>query len=227
MLTRVNFRLFSPLTRLDVVDDIFKHWDKYASKFNLIDPKYYTHFLAQTAKESNNFNTTIENLNYSAEALLAMFPRRITREQAYSFGRITTQQAPSFGRVGNERANQEAIANIIYGGEFGKGIGNVKPGDGWLFRGRGFIQLTGRSNYASFAKYKKMTINNTINYLNTIEGCLESAMWFWNSRNINGIIDSSQNIDSAILAVTRRVNGGTNGLEDRSRLTKLAQRIFK
>jgi len=101
------------------------------------------HFFAQIDHESANFKVLQENLNYSVDGLIKGFGRH----------RITEAQAREFGRDPKKRANQEAIANILYGGEWGrKNLGNIQVGDGWRFRGRGFKQVTGRSNYASLSK---------------------------------------------------------------------------
>ena len=152
-------------------------------------------FLAQCAHESLNFRVLEENLNYSAKALDAVFGKYFARG----------------GRDANEYARQpEKIANVTYANRIGNG--DTASGDGWRFRGRGVIQLTGRANYADFGKTIGMTADEVIDYVTTIKGALESACWFWDTRNINAMADNQD-----IVAMSKKVNGGTVGLEDRKK----------
>ena len=113
------------------------------------------------------------------------------------------------GRNAADYAKQpEKIANVIYGGR----MRNTEEGDGWRFRGRGVIQLTGRDNYTSFGLTIDMTAEQVIDYVQTKKGALESACWYWNSRNINAACDAND-----IVKMTKLVNGGTIGLEDRKK----------
>jgi putative chitinase len=115
-----------------------------AEKYGINTPLRMAHFLAQTAHESGEFKVVEENLNYKTTALTAMFGSRITAEQAGKVGRNDAT---------GQKADQAAIANIIYGGAWGaKNLGNTEEGDGTKFKGRGVIQLTGRANYTAFAK---------------------------------------------------------------------------
>ena len=152
-------------------------------------------FLAQCAHESLNFRVLEENLNYSAKALDAVFGKYFARG----------------GRDANEYARQpEKIANVTYANRIGNG--DTESGDGWRFRGRGVIQLTGRANYADFGKTINMTAEEVIPYVSTIKGALESACWFWKANNINKYCDKQD-----IIGMTKRINGGTIGLEDRKK----------
>jgi len=171
-------------------------------------------WIAQVGHESGDFRVTSENLNYRTTALTAMFGRRISASDAARLGRDDAK---------GQKANPEGIANVIYGGEWGrKNLGNTQPGDGWKFRGRGLIQVTGRSNYTtcSQALYGDQNILlDEPDILSEPDGAIRSACWFWNSRNINAPADR-EDIDT----VTRLINGGTNGMEDRrARYTRARQ----
>lgn len=173
----------------------------------LAQPLDFIHFFAQVSYESG-FKPQEENLNYSAEGLRATFgPNRITDAQCQQFGR--TAQHP---------ADKQGIANTVYGGPWGlKNLGNTQPGDGYLFRGRGLIQMTGRANYASLGS--AYVINPDL--LLTPSGSIKAAMEFWAMRKIN-IPAEADNVQ----AVTQLVNGGLNGLPDRIALTNRIKAIW-
>lgn len=156
-------------------------------------------FLANTGHETGGGSTLVESLNYSAEALIDKFGRH----------RITIEQASRLGRTASHPAQQEALANQLYGGEWGrKNLGNTEPGDGWRFRGPGLVQLTGRANYQRFAVTNGVPLNDAL--LASLEVPLtaaESAAHFWRVADGNIISDTGD-----IAAVRRRVNGGDSGL---------------
>lgn len=162
-------------------------------------------WIAQVGHESGDFRTVTENLNYRTTALTAMFGRRISASDAARLGRDDTK---------GQKANPEGIANMIYGGEWGvRNLGNTQPGDGWRFRGRGLIQVTGRSNYAACSRAlygDEQILLNEPNILAEPDGAIRSACWFWNHRKLNALADRED-----LEGVTRLINGGTNGLEDR------------
>ncbi|MEN9928309.1 MAG: hypothetical protein RLZZ231_230, partial [Bacteroidota bacterium] len=113
-------------------------------KYAINTPKRIAHFLAQIHEETGGFVKLSENLNYSPAGLMKTF----------GTNQISPAQANQYGRMVNRKANQEAIANIVYGGEWGKkNLGNTQVGDGWRFRGRGLIQITGRANYQAYKNY--------------------------------------------------------------------------
>lgn len=173
-------------------------------------------WIAQVSHESGNFSVTTENLNYRTTALTAMFGNRISTADANKFGRDDSK---------GQKANQESIANIIYGGDWGKrNLGNTQPGDGWKFRGRGLIQVTGRNNYVSASKAlygdEKILLNEP-QILSEKDGAIRSACWFWNSRRLNSYADKE---DTA--TICRLINGGTNGLDDRIAKYALAKRVL-
>ena len=148
-------------------------------------------FLSQCAHESANFTRLEENLNYSDERLVQIFPKYFKNGSAQFYNR-----------------KPEAIANIVYANRLGNG--DTASGDGWRYRGRGIIQLTGKDNYAKFAEYKKKTLAEIVEYLKTKEGALESACWFWKTHNLNAAADT-KNVEE----MTRLINGGKNGLAER------------
>lgn len=141
------------------------------------------HFLAQCAHESGGFRILRENLNYSEQALRRVFPKYFTPEMAKQYAR-----------------KPDAIADIVYANRMGNG--SSASHDGSRFKGRGLIQLTGKSNYASFDH------ENDPEFLETPEGAVQSAIWFWTRNKLYLLNDIKQ--------ITRKVNGGYNGLEDRT-----------
>jgi putative chitinase len=165
-------------------------------KYGINTPRRVAHFISQCAHESNNFRSLEENLNYSADALARVFPRY--------FG-AGKRDAAAYAR------NPEKIANYVYMDEFRTAkMGNVNPGDGWRFRGRGLKQLTGRDNYTRFGKSVGMTAEEAAEYVATEKGAIESACWFWDTNKLNTIADTDD-----VVLMTRRINGGNIGLEDR------------
>jgi putative chitinase len=160
-------------------------------KYEINTPNRIAGFFAQCGHESMNFTALSENLNYRAETLEKLFSKYFSKA----------------GRNAADYAKQpEKIANVIYGGR----MRNTEEGDGWRFRGRGVIQLTGRDNYTSFGLTIDMTAEEVIEYVQTKKGALESACWYWASRKINIACDEGD-----IVKMTKLVNGGTIGLEDR------------
>jgi len=165
-------------------------------KYGINTPRRVAHFVSQCAHESNNFRSLEENLNYSADALTRVFPRY--------FG-AGKRDAAQYAR------NPEKIANYVYMDQFRTAkMGNVNEGDGWRFRGRGLKQLTGRDNYTRFGKFVGMTAEQAAEYVATEKGVIESAWWFWDTNKLNTIADTDD-----VVLMTRRINGGNIGLEDR------------
>ena len=163
-------------------------------KFQINTPLRLAHFLAQCGHESGGFKATQENLNYSAEGLKGIFPKYFPGNLAESYAR-----------------NPEKIASKVYGGRMGNGGEETK--EGYKFRGRGYIQLTGKENYTSFAKsIGEDTVANPD--LVATKYALASAGWFFSKNGLNAISDKGAD-DATVTAVTKRVNGGTIGLPDR------------
>ena len=151
-------------------------------------------FLAQTAHESGGYRAIKENLNYKAESLMRVWPRYF----------------PDMATASRYAHNQEAIANRAYANRMGNGP--EESGDGWNFCGRGLIQLTGKSHYQRYAESLEISLDEASEHLTTFEGCVQSAAWFWEANNLNQYADNGD-----ILTMTKRINGGTLGLEDRQK----------
>jgi putative chitinase len=164
-------------------------------KFGIDNPLKLSHFLSQCAHESGNFKFLNENLNYSADGLRKIFPKYFPTIE-----------------VANKYARQpEKIANKVYGGRMGNG--DEASGDGYKFRGRGFIQLTGKDNYAAFDKFVDDDIMANPDLVAT-KYPLTSAAFFFHKNKLWDICEKGHSHD-VVLAVTKRVNGGTHGLSDR------------
>ena len=168
-------------------------------KYGITTERRVAHFLSQCAHESANFKRLEENLNYSAKALRAVFGRY--------FGDAPKRDADEYHR------QPEMIANYVYMDEFRKyKMGNVNEGDGWLFRGRGLKQLTGRDNYTKFGASVGMSAEEAAEYVATEKGAVESACWFWDTNNLNEIADTDD-----VKRMTKKINGGSIGLADRQK----------
>jgi putative chitinase len=177
-------------------------------------PLRAAHFLGQIATESGGFTKTVESLNYSVTALKTLFGRH----------RISIHDAEQFGRTPKQKANQTALANILYGGKFGRdNLGNLQPGDGWLFRGRGLKQLTGRDNYTRFSQswLGSDALLSDPGRVAEPAGAVASAIWFWDTNNLNEVADRD-----SVQAVTKIVNGGAVGLADRIKWTDKFKAAF-
>lgn len=177
-----------------VPDSVIKQIPEVAEKFGVNTPLRLAHFLAQTGHESGGFKITTENLNYSAKGLANIFKKYFTPESAAEY-----QRKP------------EKIANIVYANRMGNG--NQASGDGYKFRGRGFIQLTGKTNYQAFDKTVEDNIEANPDLVATKYPLL-SAAWFWSKNGLNAIADQG-NTTEVVTKITKKVNGGTIGLEDR------------
>ena len=173
---------------------------KKAMEFYKLTPVRAAHFFAQTAHETGGFKAFSENLNYSAQGLQGIFGKYFPGNLEESYAR-----------------NPEKIANRVYASRMGNG--DEKSGDGFKFRGRGALQLTGKDNYAAFAKYLNKPEIMTNPDLVATTYSFESAMFFFDKNKLWEICDKGIN-DAAILALTKRINGGTHGLEDRNQKTK-------
>jgi len=171
------------------------HWydalEQALPDYDINTPNRVAAFMAQCAHESGGFTALKENLNYRAVTLRKVFPKYFTDSAAEAFA-----------------GKQEAIANRVYANRMGNGP--EESGDGFRYCGRGLIQLTGKNNYQSFADSIETPVEDVPEYLATFEGAVQSACWFWESNNLNQFADSGD-----ILTMTKRINGGTIGLEDR------------
>ena len=173
-------------------------------KFGIDTPLRKAHFLAQVAHESGGLKYSKENLNYSAQGLRSVFGKYFrTMEIAQSYAR-----------------KPEKIANKVYADRMGNG--NEASGDGWKYKGRGLIQLTGKENYQNFSQDYGVDCVNNPDLLLDPEWALTSACWFWKKRNLNRYADNDD-----ILMVTKRINGGINGLNDRQQYLDSLKRIYE
>jgi len=175
------------------------HWHHALSillpDYEINTPKRIAAFMAQCAHESGGFMVLKENLNYKAASLRKLFGKYFP----------TDELANEYASKSNK---QEAIANKIYANRMGNG--DESSGDGYKYCGRGLIQLTGKSNYVAFADSLQISPEEASEYLATFEGAAQSACWFWETNNLNALADKGD-----ILNMTKRINGGTIGLEDR------------
>jgi len=169
-------------------------------KYDITTTNRIAGFMAQCAHESLDFTRLEENLNYSEKALNGVFGRYFGKGK---------RNAKEYAR------NPEKIANYVYQDEFRSkrgAMGNTNAGDGWRFRGRGIKQLTGRNNYTAFGKSVGMSAEEAADYVATERGALESACWFWATNKLDKWADKGD-----IKGLTKKINGGTIGLEDRTR----------
>lgn len=174
---------------------------KAAMAYYKLSPRRAAHFFAQTAHESGNFKAFSENLNYGAKGLRGIFGKYFPNDAL----------ARSYER------QPQKIANRVYANRMGNGP--EASGDGWKYRGRGALQLTGKSNYQAFSDYIGRPDVMSNPDLVSGELCFESALWFFDKNKLWSICDQGVN-DAAILALTKRINGGTHGLDDRKAKTK-------
>lgn len=163
--------------------------------YDIDTPKRVAAFIAQCAHESGGFRAIKENLNYKAPTLRKIFPRYFPDD-------ATANTYVSFPN------KAERIANRVYANRMGNGP--EESGDGFRYCGRGLIQLTGKNNYQAYADSLQISVEEAQQHLLTFEGCVQSAAWFWEANNLNQWADAGD-----IKMLTKRINGGFIGLEDR------------
>ena len=189
-----------------IPDAVIAQIPETAAKFNITNNLRLAHFLSQCGHESGGFKAVSENLNYSADGLKKIFPKYFPGNLAESYAR-----------------NPEKIASKVYGGRMGNGDETTK--EGFKFRGRGYIQLTGKANYTNFAKFiGEDTVDNPD--LVATKYPLASAAFFFDSNKLWAICDKGAD-DATVTAVTKRVNGGTIGLPDRIKHFKEYYNLLK
>jgi len=165
--------------------------NKTCEKYEINTPLRIAGFLSQCAHESGGFKFTVENLNYSVDSLLRVFPKYFNAPMATEYAR-----------------QPERIANRVYANRMGNG--DESSGDGWKYRGRGLIQLTGKDNYSSFAMSADNESLIKPELVEQPELAAMSAGWFFNAHDLNSFADAKD-----IVGMTKRINGGINGLDDR------------
>lgn len=190
-----------------IPDSVLAQIPDTAAKFEINTPLRLAHFLAQCGHESGGFKVVNENLNYGAKGLLGIFKKYFpTEEKAKLYER-----------------KPEKIANLVYGARMGNGP--ESSGDGYKFRGRGYIQLTGKDNYTAFGKAINEDITANPDVVATKYPLL-SAAWFFNKNGLHKIADQGAT-DAVVTSVTKRVNGGTIGLPDRIKHFKEYYELLK
>lgn len=191
----------SQLKQLLPKNPYVEHWHhalfQLLPDYDINTPNRIAAFVAQCAHESGGFMVLKENLNYKAATLRKIFPKYFHNDQI----------AQEYASKPNK---QVAIASKVYANRMGNG--DEASQEGYKFCGRGLIQLTGRSNYQAFADSLEMSIDDVPEYLQTFEGAAQSACWFWETNKLNQWADAGD-----ILTLTKRINGGTIGLEDRKK----------
>lgn len=185
-------RLAQCVKRNKNIQSLYEALEAVLPRYEINTAERVAHFLAQCGHESADFTLLRENLNYSAEQLHRVWPSRFP----------TVESAQPYNR------NPEAIANKVYSSRMGNG--DEHSGEGWRYRGRGAIQLTGKANYTAFAESINYSLDQAVDYLETLQGAVESAAWFWWKNNINHWADLND-----VVKITKIINGGTLGLDER------------
>lgn len=175
-------------------------------EFGITTPVQQAMFIAQVGHESASFTLLVESFNYSINGLMATFGKRLSADQASALGRLTGEKSVPVNR-------QRAIANLVYSGR----MGNKAVDDGWKYRGRGLIQITGLDNYRACGTALKLDLISNPDQLQSDVNAARSAAWFWQSRNCGQYADDIQR-------VTQLINGGNNGINDRKARFELAKR---
>lgn len=195
--------LANTLAKLKISIDWVEPLEEVFHRYEINTPSRQAAFIGQCAHESMNFTKLEENLNYSAEALMKTWPSRFpTMEVAQQYAR-----------------NPEKIANKVYGGRMGNGT--EETGDGWLYHGRGLIQLTGKDNYTLAGDALNMDFIHSPDYVLVPKYAALTAGWYWNKRQLNKEADAKD-----YTGMTKKINGGTIGLDDRIAHIKHAQEVM-
>jgi putative chitinase len=173
--------------------ELYEALSQVLPKYDINTPERVAAFMAQCGHESVDFSVLKENLNYSAKGLHGTWPKRFP----------TLDSAVPYER------NPEKIANKVYSDRMGNGP--ESSGEGWKYRGRGAIQLTGKDNYTRFAKDIGKTVDEAVAYVETLAGAIESACWFWKNNGLNAVADARD-----MKLATKKINGGDLGLAERT-----------
>ena len=189
------------LTALEIDEKWLDPLNETFAKYDINTPVRQAFFIGQCAHESGNFKVLEENLHYKAESLMRVWPSRF----------------PDMDVANQYANNPEKIANKVYGGR----MGNVEDGDGWNYHGRGLIQLTGRDNYANCGSGLGVDLLGNPNWLLDPKYATLSAGWFWNKKGLNNLADTGD-----YETMTKRINGGVLGLDDRKAKIAKAREIL-
>ena len=210
MITLAQFKKFAPNTKYaqQWYDTLFGPQTEFGGKsllgeYQINTPKRVAAFLAQCGHESGGFVFVTENLNYNASGLMRVFPKYF----------------PDLTIAKQYERNPRKIASRVYANRMGNG--DEASEQGWIFRGRGILQLTGKDNYFWFAASLDITPDEAAEYLETFEGAAQSACWFWETNKLNTMADAGD-----IKLMTKRINGGYIGLADREHHYEIALAMF-
>lgn len=201
MISPDDLRQIMPAAR-GAADLYYQPLSAAADRFDISTPARLAAFLAQVAEESAQLNRISENLNYRAASLAALFPRHFDAASA-----AAVEHQP------------ERIANILYAGRMGNG--DESSGDGWLYRGRGLIQITGRDNYGACGDALGLPLLDQPDLLLQPDGAAMSAAWYWGSHHLNDLADAGD-----FVGITRKINGGTFGEGDRESFWNAAKQVL-
>lgn len=203
MITKEQFQTVVPDVNWKYIEPYLDIYVAILDQYEINTPLRKAHFLAQISHESGSFKYVSENLNYSAKALYAVFRKYFP----------TLAAAEGYAR------QPEKIANKVYANRIGNG--SEASGDGWKYRGRGLIQLTGKDNYKSFSEATGQDFVSNPELVAKPEWALSSAGWFWKKRRINRYADTDD-----IHMVTKLINGGFNGLEHRQHFLDEYKKLY-
>ena len=185
------------------VDQWHKALSQLLPDYEINTPKRIAAFMAQCAHESGGFIFLSENLNYKAESLMKIFGKYF----------------PDMATAKAYEKNPQKIANKVYANRMGNG--DEASGDGYKYRGRGLIQLTGKTNYTWFSASLQISPEEAAEYMGTFEGAAQSGCWFWETNKLNDLADKGD-----IVKMTKVINGGTIGLDDRIKHYEHALHVF-
>lgn len=205
MVTLDILQTLCPKTKKEILESYVEPLNETMNAYSISrDSNRVACFLAQLIHESGDFTAVKENLNYSAQGLLTTFPKYFS----------TPEIAKEYER------QPERIANRVYANRMGND--SETSGDGWKYRGRGLIQLTGKENYSKFARSIDKNLDETIAFLESPAGACASAGWFWSTNSLNLLCDKPD-----FKELTRKINGGYNGLEHRLELYQAAFNLLQ
>ena len=214
VISESQVRIIMPKAKNENVKAFVAAFNKYSEQFEINTKMRAAHFIGQCAWESGEINAVEENLNYSADGLRKTFPRYFpTAELAASYARKPVQ-----------------IANRVYANRMGNG--NEASGDGWKYKGRGIIMLTGKNNYRAYQNsgYCVGDLLSHPEWLAQYPGALKSAMWFWKANNLSSLADHDDGSkitgDKICEQITRRINGGYSHLAQRQYYTRIAKKVL-
>lgn len=213
VISESQIRRIMPQAKSANVKAFVEAFNKYSEQFEINTKMRASHFLGQIAWESGELNHVEENLNYSADGLRKTWPTRFNAVEAAAYARKPIQ-----------------IANKVYANRMGNG--NEASGDGWKYRGRGIIMITGKSNYKDYqtSGYCVGDLLAHPEWLAQYPGALKSAMWFWKANNLSALADRDDGSkitgDDVSKQITKRINGGYSHLAQRQYYTRIAKRVL-